>query len=316
VLGKGRTARYRSGVSKVADGTAVKQPVVEADAPVTVLKRALMSAFTTNDINLRLNTLYGNGQEGDYVRSLLHIDAKDLKFTDEPDGSKKAVFDVWAASFADTDLPADQIRKTYTLSVRPEGYQKVLDEGFVYFFNFPVKKPGPYQYRVAIRDSQSGKAGSATQFIQIPNIKKGRLTASSMVVENMTTQEWQKLMDPNSSAARSTSTMDTAIRQMKLGTVLSYGLEVYNAKLDASRRSNLQTRIRVFLDGKLVLDGQPIPVDLTGQTDMQRIGVNGALNLNDKMLPGDYILQVIVTDTLAKKDQQIAAQHVQFEVVP
>ena len=41
----------------------------------------------------------------------------------------------------------------------------------------------------------------------------------------------------------------------------------------------------------------------------------GALVIGGKMLPGDYILQVIVTDSLAKAKQQIATQFVQFEIV-
>jgi len=315
VLRKGMTARYRSGFFNVSDETVAKQPVVETGSPAFQLKRALMSPFAVNDISLRLNALFGNAQEGSYVRSLLHIEAKDLKFSDEPDGSKKAVFDVWAASFGDSDIPADQIRKTYTLAVSPEGYKKIVDEGFVYFFIFPVKKAGPYQYRVAIRDTQSGKAGSASQFIQIPNVKKGRLTASSIVVENLTAQEWENLMDPKA-GVRSSSSQDTALRRMKLGSVLQYGMEVYNAKLDPSQRPSLQTRIRIFLDGKLILNGELIPVDLAGQTDMGRVALSGALNISDKMLPGDYILQVIVTDALAKQKQQIATQHVQFEIVP
>ena len=49
--------------------------------------------------------------------------------------------------------------------------------------------------------------------------------------------------------------------------------------------------------------------------NMQRVIVSGALGLGDKMLPGDYVLQVIINDTLAKTKQQIATQHVQFEVV-
>jgi hypothetical protein len=124
------------------------------------------------------------------------------------------------------------------------------------------------------------------------------------------------LMDPKGGSTRSRSSQDSAERRIKLGTVLRYGFEVYNSKLDAGRRPNLQARIRVFLEGKLVLDGKPIPVDLTGQSDMQRVAVSGAMNLSDKMVPGDYILQVIVTDELAKQKQQIATQHVQFEIVP
>ena len=37
---------------------------------------------------------------------------------------------------------------------------------------FPVKKPGAYQYRVAIRDSQGGKVGRQASSSRCPNLKK------------------------------------------------------------------------------------------------------------------------------------------------
>jgi hypothetical protein len=107
----------------------------------------------------------------------------------------------------------------------------------------------------------------------------------------------------------------TALRQVKAGTVLSYGFEVYGAKTDGSKQPNLQKRIRVFSDGKLILDGPPSPIDTGGQTDMQRIKVAGAVGLGKQMLPGDNILHIIVTDMSAKSKNQIATQFVEFEVV-
>ncbi len=315
VLRKGLTARYRSGFINVADETVARQVFIEGGESTFELQRALMSSFAVNDLSLRLSALFGNAQQGSYVSSLLHVESDDLKFSDEPNGTKKAVFEVWAASFGDGGITADQIRKTYTLSVKPETYQKILNDGFVYFFMFPVKKAGPYQYRVAIRDTRSGKIGSASQFIQIPDVKKGRLTASSILIESHSTADWAKLFDANAGIARSTLQRDTALRTIKLGTVLQYGFEVYNAKLDAARKPSLQSRIRVFRDGELVLDGQTVPVDLNGQNDMKRVQLSGAISLSENMLPGDYILQVIVTDALAKKKEQVTAQHIQFEVV-
>ena len=311
---KGLSARYRSGFFNVADA-AISKPSTTATTPVMQLQHALMSPFAVNDIPLRLNALFGNEASGSYVRSLLHIQAKDLKFSDDVDGSKKAVFDVWAVSFGDNGAPVDQITKTYTLNVKPEGYQKILNEGFIYYFLFPVKKAGGYQYRVAIRDSQGGKTGSASQFIRIPDIKKGRITTSSIIIENLSVKAWEKLMDPNGGNMQSTSSVDTALRRVKLGSILRYGLEIYNAKLGRDQKPALQSRIRVFRDGKLNLDGKLVPVDAVGQTNVRRVQLNGALNLVENMLPGDYILQIIVVDTLAKKNQQIASQIVQFEVI-
>lgn len=313
VLRNGLSARYRSGFFNVADKVVSNAPV--SQTPLVQLQAALTSPFAVNGISLRLNALFGNDtKDGPYVRSLLHIDGKGLKFTDEKDGTKKAVFDVWAASFGDNGQPVDQIGKTYTLIVKPETYNRMIDEGFVYHFTFPVKKPGAYQYRVAIRDTLGEKIGSASQFIEVPDLKKNRLILSSLVLESLTLAEWQRLADPNGGVVRTDAMTDTALRRVKLNTVLRYGYEIYNPRLDGAKRPNVQTKIRVFRDGKLVLDGQQVPLDLQSQTDMQRLRASGALSLGGKMLPGDYILQVIVTDNLAPQNRRIATQYIQFEV--
>ena len=59
--------------------------------------------------------------------------------------------------------------------------------------------------------------------------------------------------------------------------------------MDTSRQPKVQTKIRVFRDGKLILDGKETPLDLHGQTDMLRLKAAGAVAIGDKLLPGDYI---------------------------
>ena len=107
---------------------------------------------------------------------------------------------------------------------------------------------------------------------------------------------------------------DTALRLFKTGSVLRYGFEIYNSKLNA-KTASLQTKIRVFRDGKLLLDGRQIPVNTSNQSDLARIKVTGAISIGKAMPPGDYILQIVVTDDLAKQKSRIATQFVQFEVV-
>ena len=51
------------------------------------------------------------------------------------------------------------------------------------------------------------------------------------------------------------------------------------------------------------------------QQNLKIINASGAINLGTKMQVGDYALQVIITDKLAKKKQQIATQFVQFEII-
>jgi VWFA-related protein len=315
IPGKDVKVRYRSGFFNVAGQNVAKIPVNQT--PVQQIQAALTSPFAVNGISLHMNALFGNDvTTGSYVRSLLHVAAKDLVFTDGPDGSKKATFEILAASFGDNGQIVDQLGRSYTISVHGDGYKKILADGFVYHFAFPVKKPGAYQYRVAIRDSQGGTVGSASQFIEVPNLKKNRISLSSVVLEDLSQDQWKQLMAATGPASSGDPMTDTALRRAHLGYVLRYGIEIYNAALDASKRPNLTAKVRVFREGKLMLDGKPLPIDPTGQNDMSHIGFSGAISLGKEMPAGDYILQIIVTDNLAKEKQKVATQFVQFEVVP
>ncbi|MBK8810656.1 MAG: hypothetical protein IPN69_07975 [Acidobacteria bacterium] len=194
--------------------------------------------------------------------------------------ASKAVFDVLAVSFGDNGQPVDQISKTYTLRTNALGYEKIQRDGFVYHFTFPVKKPGAYQFRIAIRDSQANKVGSASQFIEVPNLKKNRLTISGIVLENFTVEQWKSFVNgqPDAKLGTTDPMDDTSTRRFKRGSVLRYGFEIYNARLDGAKRPNLTTQIRVFRDRKLVLDGKQIPLDLGGQSDFARAKSVGAIS--------------------------------------
>ncbi len=315
---KNTDVRYRSGFFGVSDEQ-IKKPANQT--PFQQIMTALTSPFAVNDISLHLNTLFGNNdKQGSFVRSLLYVNAKDLKFSDEADGTKKAVFDVLAMNFGDNGVVADQISQTYTVNLKKDNYQKFIDEGFVYYFTFAIKKPGAYQMRVAIRDHATEKVGSASQFIEVPNLKKNRLTLSGVVLENLSFNQWDNQQQTSQSKAvvdknekQPDKMTDTALRTYKRGTVLRYGFEIYNAK---SAAQNLQIQTRIFRDGKVIFESKPKPPDALGQTNSQSINATGAISLGTEMPPGDYILQIIITDPAAKEKNNTAAQFVQFEIIP
>ena len=85
--------------------------------------------------------------------------------------------------------------------------------------------------------------------------------------------------------------------------------------VDAAKKPNLTIQIRIFQDGKLVLEGNKKPIEVLEQTDLERIKSIGALSLGGEMPVGDYILQIIITDNLAKQKSQTTSQFVQFELV-
>jgi VWFA-related protein len=317
VLRKGLQVRYRSGFFNNAGPPQAGPDLNAATTPNGRLQAALFSPFTMTDIGLRLNALFGStGPKASFVRSLLHIDAAGLTFTDEPDGTKKAMFEVLATSFGDSGQLVDQIGRSYELSVPPDVYAKIMSDGFVYHFQFPVKTPGAFQYRVAIRDAGSDRLGTASQFIEVPDLKRNRLTLSGIVLESLTAADYDRSIGAQLKQSATDAMNDTALRRIKLGTVLRYSAEVYNAKIDRQKQTSLRFRIRVFREGELVLDGDLKPLEPAAQKAGQPPHIVGAMAIGNQMDPGDYILQIIVMDDAAKADQKVASHFVQFEVVP
>jgi hypothetical protein len=207
--------------------------------------------------------------------------------------------------------------------VKKEGFRQMFEKGFVYRINLPVKKPGAYQMRVALRDAQGGAIGAASQFVVVADLKKGDLTLSGIVLQSLTKEQVRKIAEEQSLMVEKKKPeaidpeTDTALRRFEVGSYLQYAFTIYNAKLDASdRRPQLETQLRILRDGgRLFLEGKPQPVDAQGQTDLERIKFNGAMALSSDLTPGSYVLQIIVRDRLAPENRQLAAQSIDFEII-
>jgi VWFA-related protein len=305
----GARVRYRSGFFGISDDRIVKS----AQTIAQKMTDALTSPFGVNDISLKLNALFYNSPKGDnVVRSLVHIKAQDLQFSDEQGGDKKAVFDVVGIAFGDNGTVVDQISKTYTLALKKDAFERALRTGLVYDFSFPIKKAGAYQLRIALHDHGSDRIGSANQFVEVPNLKKGRLVNSGVVLENLSFANWQK-REKGEPVEATNALVDTSLRRFKRGSVLNYGFTIYNAKLAASG-ANLSYQTRVFRDGKPIFEGALHPVVPTGR-DPRSVDFSASLVLGTEMSAGDYVLQIVITDNLAKSKNNSSSQFVQFEVI-
>jgi len=77
---------------------------------------ALTSPFHTTGVHLQLTSAFANSaQQGSFFRTMLHIDANDLTFTVEPDGSHKSTFNVVVFTFGAYTGVVDQTGRTYTI---------------------------------------------------------------------------------------------------------------------------------------------------------------------------------------------------------
>jgi VWFA-related protein len=302
----GLKVRYRSGFFGITDEKIKNVP----QTPQQKIYNALTSPFAANDVNLSVYPVFQNdAKNGDIIQALVYIDAKDLQFTKTAEGKEKAVFDIVAMTFGENGIPVERLSKIYTLEVPEKVYQKMLANGFVYTLSVPVKKSGAYQFRIALRDTVSNKVGSASQFVEVPNIKK-RMVLSSLVLDNFTAGEWEGIKRGRSRDESERSVLlDTTLRQYKRGTILRYDYVIYNP--DQSRQ--IESQMRLIRDGKVLYEEQPIAVKTEAQTDLRRLQTGGAFSLGTNLKAGNYILQIVATDkTSAKK---FATQYVEFEIV-
>jgi hypothetical protein len=91
---------------------------------------------------------------------------------------------------------------------------------------------------------------------------------------------------------------------------------IHNAAVNqATQLPNLTIETRLFHDGKSVGPASAIPIEVRNQGDLSRLFVNGSLPLNPDLAPGNYYLQVVITDKVTKAKQSQITQWVDFEIV-
>jgi VWFA-related protein len=313
--------RMRNGFYGVTD--------TERSAPRTLgqqMMSALASPFGATGVHLQLTSLFANdARAGSYMRSVLHIDARDLTFTDEPNQMHKCIFDVVSITFGDNGTVVDQpIGKTLTMQLPDELYKRALRDGLVYYVTVPIKKPGAYQLRMSFRDSASERIGSASQFIEVPDLKKNRLALSSLVLRGTNPNARGGSNAAVGAAAQTTgegleqgnAQASPAVRHFRLGMLLNYGFYIYNARVDkATNAPNLTSQVLLFRDGKPVFTGKVIPMNSNGQADLKRLVAGGSLLLGNDLPPGEYALEVVISDALADEKHRTASQWMDFEIV-
>jgi VWFA-related protein len=325
VKGTGLRVRSRTGFYGVSD-----EETRPPNTPAQQLLTALTSPFTSGDIHLKLTSLFGHeSKTGSFMRSIMHIDARDISFSEDQDGLRKGEIEIIAFTLGSNGEIVGREARGYNLNVGAEGFQKLLDQGFIYVLNVPIKKPGGYQLRVAVRDVRAGRVGSASQFIDVPDIGKNRLTLSGLVVSGYDPPTARKATPAGTAsltaqpAASNTEGLveaidpssTPAVRMLKRGTYLDYGFLIYNAGLDPkTKKPQLESQVILLKDGKQVFVTKVSPLNVGEEPDWKHIPAAGRLRLGDDLAPGEYMLQVIVTDKLAKEQSRWATQWMDFEV--
>jgi VWFA-related protein len=272
---------------------------------------AITSPFASGELGLSLTALFSSGPKKDsMLESVLHLDAKRFTVEDDAGEWKRLVFDVFAVTVGENGQVVNELSRVERVRMRGDALRHVMEHGLIYRMQVPLKKPGAYQLRVAVRDTASERVGSASQYVEVPDLRKNRLALSSLLMTSSLDAA------AGADAPALDPARDIAVRRFRQGSQVDYAYYIYNAKLDkASARPQLRTQVRLFRDGQSIFEGRLAQFDPTGQTDMNRLQAAGRLNLGTDLAPGEYVLQVVVTDALAGPKHAVASQWIEFEIV-
>jgi VWFA-related protein len=314
----GMTVRSRRGFYGVSDEEKPASPLTGHQKTLS----ALLSPFGAGDIEVKLTSLYGHDpKEGDLVHSLLHVDARGLTFSPPAEGAHATALDIVAMTFDENGRVVDERGRNYTLHFTPAQLPRLLEDGLVADLTLKPRRPGPYHLRVAVRDVASDRVGSANQFVDVPDLSRGRLALSGIVLgarPHLDSPLTAADAPADPAAAREGDPESTsAVRRFPPGADVSYVFVAYNPRLDAATgRPRLTARLRLLQDGREVHVEPPRTVDSRplDPTKQRAVPLHGDLRLSRGIPSGEYVLEVEVVDELAKGRGRAAVQWTDFEV--
>jgi VWFA-related protein len=283
----GVTVRSRTGF--FGDEDREKTPPSAGSAAEMVA--SMLSPFSGADIAVEAASLFLDAPEkGPGITTMVHVHPAGLTFQLQPDGSHAARGDMAVFVFGDNGTIAAQTAVAFNPTLSAADYERALATGLDYVVHVPLKQAGAYDVRVAVRDKPTGKLGTASQFVQVPVVKPEILALSGIRLH--------AAKDP-----------PDALRVFHSGQNLTYDCQILNPKLErATRGPKVEAQVTIYRDGKELMPGKTIPVGSASQ----RLSTGGTIEIGPTYPPGDYVLQLTVTDLAAGR--KTATQWIDFRV--
>jgi hypothetical protein len=279
-------------------GVSEEDVKLKLPSPQRMTNLALMSPLRAQELEFELASFFTNDKtQGSFIRSFIYLDATNLSFKPVADRQETSL-EIHGVVFGDNGAAVEQVTHGVALSLKKDEYEQALRDGLRLKFDIPIRRPGAYQVRIAIREGFAYKIGSAGQFVAVPDLNNKELALSGVVL--------QTVADP---AAANATLSSPALRRYRANSDIYFAFAVYNGS------PNMTMQTKLFRDGKSVKSSSETAVDTTNQGDPDRLVVTNVLRLPADLEPGDYYLQVVVTDKAAGAKQPPATQWVNFEIV-
>jgi hypothetical protein len=345
IKAKRGTVYNRNGFFGLVDKDRYEEPSFAARDKT--LQEVLYSPFRYTDIHMNLSSGYAYFPLpiGYFLRAWLHVDAQSLTFKKEENGEQSVSIEVatviadsrsmkryakgikCAIYIADEDIPFAK-EKGFDFSI----YLSFRDHSPLWETSLNIsqgslvpdymsKKMGSgYYVRASVRDLASERAGSAYQFLEIPDIKEPQLALSSFFLFNRE-EDLAKILSGDESELQTQLEYDPqtvgkspALRSYLPGESFDYALMVYNAKPQKEEEAQLESQIVLLKDGQECFRSEIEDVPIPPAKDFDMVPIVKKLTLSEDMAPGDYVMQFMIRDKKPDKSRRAAAQAIDFTI--
>lgn len=252
--------------------------------------KAAMSPLARRDIDiagrLQYRFLPENAAEVDIN---LLVNANNLEFKQAADGKYQSTFDVVGFVMNSMGKSMGGFSQTVTAQLSPADYKRAQAAGLSYTAHAQLP-PGSYQLRAVVREAETGRLGSMSQYLEVPDLTKKNLTASSIFLFAIDVAQ----------GANAKPQPLTALRQLPRQQDLRYAAVIYYPKLNDGK-VQLTSQVIVSRGDKVVFQEAEQPI--TGTAQNGQLVKIGQLGLG-KAQPGRYVLTLLIKEP-GKKEKGI-----------
>lgn len=214
---------------------------------------------------------------------IFSMDSRDLTWTPQPDGTRKATVETTAAWYGNSLSPEGTATHTCTVVAGEVGGPAQCS------IELEPNAAGGFFVRAAVRDTGSGRTGTAYTFAPVPEFNRDGYVTMSMPI----------LRSASGGSGLSVDPVFTP------GEEVAYDMTAYSVRLD---KKTLDPKLTLRIS---IANGTTFTPVFLGDAVLQnakeaglRVPLKGRFRLPADIAPGDYIVQFLVSDTLARQEKK------------
>ncbi len=292
----------------------------QQNANVAQVREGISALYPLRGIPVEIATHFINTpKDGSALDVVAHIDAATLKFTQTGD-RHQAMLELVGLVFDEKGKTVENFGDKIAMNLRQASLENTLKNGVTYAKQLKLK-PGYYQVRFVAREDGVKQIGSASSWIEIPDLEKKQLTLSSIFFpagnEDLNPAT---AAQPQNDGAPGKAKDDPVVRypvpvyrRFRRSGSFDFMIFAYNAKRNEKGVTDMAVQTQIYAGDKLLMatplknfadTGKPIAATGSGpstadQPDPERLPYLARLSLG-AFEPGTYELRLIVVDRNAK----------------